>query len=189
MTNDVSGARISPESLALALSQVARGDRSALERVYRATSPKLLGVCLRILHDRSESEDVLQEVYITVWNRAGAFDPSRGGAIAWLCAVARNRAIDRLRARRPMESTVSADTLELPDMTPSALSGLVASEEEMRLYACLDGLEGPARQAIRTAFLQGVTYEALSQRLDTPLGTVKSWVRRGLMKLRACLES
>jgi RNA polymerase sigma-70 factor (ECF subfamily) len=177
------------EALSAALVRVAAGDRQALHEVYRATSAKLLGVCLRILHDRSESEDVLQDVYITVWRRAGAYDPARGGATAWLCAVARNRAIDRLRARKPLEGSVPVETIDLADDAPSALTALQWSEDEARLYACLDGLEGPSRAVIRTAFLEGVTYDALARRMDTPLGTVKSWVRRGLLKLRSCLES
>jgi RNA polymerase sigma-70 factor (ECF subfamily) len=191
MKSDVSGdgAKLSPEALAAALARVAGGDRAALEAVYRATSSKLLAVCLRILHDRSESEDVLQDVYITVWRRAGAFDPARGGAIAWLSAVARNRAIDRLRARRPTDGATQVETLELPDNAPSPLLSLQMADEEARLYACLDALEGPARQVIRTAFIEGVTYEALAHRMSTPLGTVKSWVRRGLLKLRACLDT
>lgn len=178
----------SPE-LAAALERVAGGDRQALELVYRETSAKLLGVCLRILHDRNESEDVLQDVYITVWRRAEAFDPARGGAVAWLCTIARNRAIDRLRARRPAETPRGVDMLELADEAPSPLFSLQATEEEAKLYACLDALEGPAKAAIRTAFLEGVTYEALALRMNTPLGTVKSWVRRGLQKLRSCMES
>jgi RNA polymerase sigma-70 factor (ECF subfamily) len=177
------------EALSAALVRVAAGDRQALHEVYRATSAKLLGVCLRILHDRSESEDVLQDVYITVWRRAGAYDPARGGATAWLCAVARNRAIDRLRARKPLEGSVPVETIDLADDAPSAFAALQSSEDEARLYACLDGLEGPSRAVIRTAFLEGVTYDALARRMDTPLGTVKSWVRRGLLKLRSCLES
>ena len=183
------GIPLSGAALGAALARVAKGDRQALDVVYRATSAKLLGVCLRILHDRSESEDVLQEVYITVWRRASAFDPARGGAAAWLAAIARNRAIDRVRARRPLEGAIPVDSIELADDGPSALTALQLTEEEARLYACLDGLEGPARGAIRTAFLEGVTYETLAGRLDAPLGTVKSWVRRGLMKLKSCLEA
>ena len=183
------GIPLSGAALAEALARVAHGDRQALDVVYRATSAKLLGVCLRILHDRSESEDVLQEVYITVWRRASAFDGARGGASAWLCAIARNRAIDRLRTRKPMEGAVALDSIDLADDSPSALTSLHMAEEEARLYACLDALDNPARSAIRTAFLQGVTYDALARRLDTPLGTVKSWVRRGLSKLRLCLEA
>lgn len=183
------GVSLSGDALASALARVANGDRRALDALYRATSAKLLGVCLRILHDRSESEDVLQEVYLTVWRRASAFDPARGGATAWLCAVARNRAIDRLRARRPLEGATTAELLSLSDDAPSALAAMEFSEEEAKLYGCLDALEGPARAAIRTAFLEGVTYEALAIRTNTPLGTVKSWVRRGLLRLRSCLEA
>lgn len=177
------------EALAHALGRVAGGDRQALEAIYRATSTKLLGVCVRILKDRNESEDVLQDVYMTVWRRAGAFDPQRGGAVSWLCAVARNRAIDRLRARRPIDGSVQVDDIEVADESPSAFARLQSSDEERRLFGCLDSLDGPAQSVIRTAFMDGVTYETLATRMGAPLGTVKSWVRRGLLKLRACLES
>jgi len=154
--------------LAAALARVAAGDRTALRLVYQDTSAKLFGVCLRILNDRSEAEDVLQEVYVTVWRKAASFDPSRASPITWLVAIARNRAIDRLRA--------------------SAIDMVLQGEQHARLKTCLGELEERHAEAIRWAFLDGVTYEQLAERMGVPLGTMKSWIRRGLLKLRACLE-
>ena len=177
-----------PGRLAELLSQVGGGDRRALEALYSETSAKLLAVCLRILTDRAESEDVLQEVYITVWRRAGSYDASRAAPMTWLSTVARNRAIDRLRARGPAGRMTSIDGFDAPDPQPLADLGLEAAQTMGRLSACLDRLEARTAAAIRTAFLEGVTYDALAVRLGEPLGTVKSWIRRGLLRLRGCLE-
>lgn len=176
--------------LAAAIARVATGDRAALQLVYRDTCAKLLGVCLRILNDRGEAEDVLQEVYITVWRKAGAFDPARASPITWLVAIARNRAIDRLRAgaaSRRMEPIEAAD--DVGDPAPAALERVELTQQHQRLGQCLDALEAKQAGAIRAAFLDGATYEELSVRMSVPLGTMKSWIRRGLLKLRACLEA
>jgi len=175
--------------LAAALARVAAGDRAALRIVYQDTSAKLFGVCLRILNDRSEAEDVLQDVYVTVWRKAGSFDPSRASPITWLVAIARNRAIDRLRASAMSRRSEPIETAEdVRDDAPAALDLVVAAEQQARLKVCLGELEERHSAVIRSAFLDGVTYEQLAQRMDVPLGTMKSWIRRGLMKLRACLE-
>ena len=176
------------DPLAPAMARVAAGDRAALRDVYDATRAKLFGVVVRILSDRSESEDVLQEVYLTVWRRAAAFDPERASASAWLTAVARNRAIDRLRARPTRPQAPAEAALDLPDAAPDPEAALALSDEGRRLQACLDAIRPEEARTIRTAFLEGVTYEALAIRTGTPLGTVKSWVRRGLLHLRECLE-
>lgn len=170
------------------MARLAEGDRSALRELYDATRAKLFGVVLRILSDRSESEDVLQEVYLTVWRRAGAFDPERASVSAWLTAVARNRAIDRLRARPARPQAPAEAALELPDPGPGPEAALATTDEGRRLQACLDTIRPEEARTIRTAFLEGVTYEALALRTGKPLGTVKSWVRRGLLRLRECLE-
>lgn len=172
------------------LARAAEGDHGALAALYAATSAKLLGVCLRILSDRAESEDVLQEVYLTVWRRAGAFDGSRGvSPITWLASIARNRAIDRLRARGPAGRSVGEEAaFELPDPAPLADQRLETSQDAARLQACLGELEPRAAAAIQTAFFEGVSYEGIAERLGQPAGTVKSWIRRGLQRLRGCLE-
>jgi RNA polymerase sigma factor (sigma-70 family) len=175
--------------LAAALARVAGGDRVALRLVYEMTSAKLFGVCLRILNDRSEAEDVLQDVYVTVWRKASGFDPGLASPITWMVAIARNRAIDRLRASakvRRMEPIEAAETVS--DPAPGASERVELAQEHQRLAGCLDELEGRQALAIRATFLEGATYEELATRMSVPLGTMKSWIRRGLLKLRACLE-
>jgi RNA polymerase sigma-70 factor (ECF subfamily) len=171
------------------MSHVAAGDRAALNRLYEATSAKLFAVCLRILRNREESEDVLQEVYLTVWRRADRFEAARGGVLAWMATIARNRAIDRLRARGPMAYAEPVEAMDLADEAPLASALLERAQDVQALHGCLATLDERTRAVIRTAFFEGVTYEALAQRLDAPLGTVKSWIRRGLLKLKVCLEA
>ena len=181
-------AATTPEALAQLMSRVAAGDRGALRDLYDATSAKLFGVCLRILLDREESEDVLQEVYVTIWRRADRFDSARASVMTWVSTIARNRAIDRLRARGPLAYAEQVDTLEIADGAVGADTLLEAVDDERKLHGCLSELDDRTESVIRTAFFGGVTYEALGQRMDVPLGTVKSWIRRGLAKLKGCLE-
>ena len=171
------------------MSRVASGERTALRQLYEATSAKLFAVCLRILSDREEAEDVLQEVYVTIWRRADRFDAGRASVMTWVSTIARNRSIDRLRARGPLAYADQVEELEIPDEgQKSAEALLVTRGEEGRLNNCLSELDDRTEKVIRTAFFEGVTYEALARRMDAPLGTVKSWVRRGLAKLKGCLE-
>lgn len=170
--------------------RIGTGDRSALRIVYQDSSAKLFGVLLRILKDRSEAEDVLQDVYVAVWRKAALYDPARASPITWLVAIARNRAIDRIRSGAMRRRTASIEeAAEVKDVKPSALDLVVKAEQQVRLGACLGELEPKASQAIRSAFLDGVTYEQLAERMGVPLGTMKSWIRRGLLKLRTCLEA
>ena len=169
--------------------RIASGDRGALQQLYQATSAKLFGVCLRILNDRSEAEDVLQEVYIAVWTKADRFDPARASPITWLAVMARNRAIDRQRQVGRRTSRPIEDAEGVPDAAASSVDRLVASDEKRRLDDCLSQLEAPQRTAVRTAFFEGRTYEDVAAVLAVPLGTIKSWIRRSLLKLKACLET
>lgn len=169
--------------------RIAAGDRAALRQLYQATSSKLFGVCLRILSNRDESEDVLQEVYITIWRRADRFEAGRASVMTWISTIARNRAIDRLRARGPLAYAEPVEELEIEDGAPRAEALLEAAQSSEALGKCLSELDERTEKVIRTAFFDGVTYEALAARMDAPLGTVKSWIRRGLAKLKGCLES
>ena len=175
-------------ALARALSAVAGGDRAAFEEVYRRTSAKLFGVCLRILPERQEAEEALQEAYISVWKRADTFDSAHGTAMTWLITIARNRAVDRLRrggriAAAPIEA---ADNIA--DPAPAAIDLIAASQDEKRLHHCLGTLSAGEAGFVRTAFLEGSSYSELATRASIPLGTVKSRIRRALVKLRACLQ-
>jgi RNA polymerase sigma-70 factor (ECF subfamily) len=176
------------DPLAPLMSRIAAGDRAALRQLYEASSAKLFGVVLRILSDREESEDVLQEVYVTVWRRADRFDAARASAMTWLSTIARNRAIDRLRARGPLARAEPVEEVQIPDDARPAGALLESADDAARLHGCLGELDERTQGVIRIAFSEGVTYEALSVRLGAPLGTVKSWIRRGLAKLKGCLE-
>lgn len=170
------------------LGQVADGDRQAFQDIYNLTSAKLFGVCLRILNDRQASEDALQEAYVKIWRSAGRFDAKRASPITWLATIARNTAIDRKRSggNRIM---VSDDAIkEMASDERSALENLESQEDTNVLNKCLDSLEARQRNVIRTAFFEGHSYNELAQKLDKPLGTVKSWVRRGLKRLKDCMD-
>ncbi len=179
----------SQERLKTAMLRLSKGDSDALEAVYRLTRVKLFGICLRILHDRKEAEDALQDVYISLWRNASRYDASRASPIAWLATFARNRAIDRLRVGKVRRGAVPVDeALALPDGDPAADEMLIDAERSARVHTCLDTLDDPQRGAIRTAFLDGATYAELAERDGVPLGTMKSWIRRGLARLRDCME-
>jgi RNA polymerase sigma-70 factor (ECF subfamily) len=176
--------------IAAALARIPGGDRAALQTVYRLTSAKLFGVALRILSDRSDAEDVLQEVYVTVWRKASDFDAARASPMTWLIAIARNRAIDRLRATkqsRRAEPIEAAD--DVADSTVGAETALQSDEDQTRLISCLGTLAERERAALRGAFFDGNTYEELAARMKVPLGTMKSWIRRAMIKLKACVEN
>lgn len=163
-------------------------DRQAFARLYSLTSAKLFGVCLRICGERQTAEDVLQEVYVTVWKRAGGYEPGRGSPIAWLATIARNRSIDRRRALGLRPVATLAALPEPADPAPLASDVLIDAEDGRRLHDCLGGLTDDQRASIRTAFFDGVTYAELAERRDVPLSTVKSWIRRGLQGLKRCLD-
>lgn len=172
-----------------ALARIPGGDRAALQTVYRLTSTKLFGVALRILGEPSEAEDVLQEVYVTVWRKAGDFDAGRASPMTWLIAIARNRAIDRLRAENRSRAMAPIEAAAgVADDGAPADHALEITQDTAHLHACLDGLETHERNALRGAFFDGNTYEELAGRMSVPLGTMKSWIRRAMIKLKTCLE-
>jgi RNA polymerase sigma factor (sigma-70 family) len=175
------------ERLDQLLSRVAEGDQKAFEELYGATSSRLFGVILRMMRDRGEAEDILQEVYATAWRRADTFDPERGSAITWLITLGRNRTIDRMRQHRE-ESIPDEDAFEVADDAPTPAAAAESNQERLRLERCLERLEPQRGRAVREAFFSGVTYSELAQRLTVPLGTMKSWIRRSLVQLKTCLE-
>ena len=170
-----------------ALVRTGQEDRAALQDVYRLTSAKLFGICLRICGERSAAEDVLHEVYLTIWKRAGAYEPGRASPISWLATIARNKAIDWVRARGARPSHPIEEAALVADMSPDQREIAERDQESQRLHDCLDALDERARDAIRTAFFDGVTYAELAERKNVPLGTMKSIMRRGLLQLRGCV--
>src|ERR1700683_186383 len=172
-----------------ALPPIAAGHRNVLATGDRLPSAKLFAVCLRILSERSAAEDALQEVYMTVWRKSAQFDAGLASPMTWLIAIARNRAIDFARARgssRNMEPIEVA--AELADDAPMADTTMQTAQDQARLYKCLGGPAEPGRTALRGAFFDGNTYEELAERMKVPLGTMKSWIRRAMLKLKSCLE-
>jgi RNA polymerase sigma factor (sigma-70 family) len=170
-----------------ALARVALGNRDALREVYQLTSAKLFGVVLRISHDREAAEDILQDVYLKVWNRAGRFDAERASPITWLCVIARNTAIDWRRSAGPAMFSEKA-AFHIADDRASAPELIEADQDRARIFDCLDALEARQSNAIRAAFFEGLTYVQLAEIMKVPLGTMKSWVRRGLIQLKGCLS-
>ena len=177
------------DSLEDLLKASAKGDQAAFAALYDAASPQLFGLALRILKRRDWAEDVLQEALLAAWRHAADYRPDLGSAKAWLCTILRNRALDRLRRESKARSTDGGEALpEIADDRPSPLENALAGSSARQLHNCLEALEAAQKRVILLAYFDGLTHEELAARLQSPLGTVKSWIRRGLMKLKGCLE-
>lgn len=170
-----------------ALAACARRERDALRTLYDLEARWLLGVALRIVRNRQVAEEVLQEAFLQIWKAAATFDPTRGSARGWIYTIVRHRALQEIR-RDPREVYLAAGDIEnLVDqkqMIETDPMGIDAVE----LERCLEQLEPQRRACIVHAFVEGYTHEQIAEKLDTPLGTIKSWVRRGLLALKECLS-
>ncbi|MCU7851848.1 MAG: sigma-70 family RNA polymerase sigma factor [Candidatus Thiodiazotropha sp. (ex Monitilora ramsayi)] len=171
------------------LAACALNDQKAFARLYQMTSANLYGVVLRILNREAWAEDCLQEAFVKIWNNADRYRPYLAAPMTWMMTIARNQALDQLRRRRRevMESDGHAFREEV-DHDPLPLENLTQSDEGIRLKTCLDQLKEKQRQMIAMAYFKGLTHDELANQTDTPLGTVKTWIRRGLEQLRRCLE-
>lgn len=178
---------MSDDPVAALIARCAAEDRAAFRVLYRATSAKLMGVLLRILKERTEAEDALQEAYTRIWLRAGRYDPARGRGVTWLIAIARNLAIDRLRSRLPSLDEEGLDSVQ--DDSPRAETRLIAQGEAKRVADCFATLEPDRAEAVRGAYLDGLSYVELAGRHGVPLNTMRTWLRRSLLKLKECLET
>jgi len=163
-------------------------DRQAFRDLYARTSAKLYGVTLRILKDRSEADEALQEVYVKIWQRADRYIPGSYSPISWLVAVARNHCLDVLRARKPRSEDIDM-ALDIADSGPDPERSAVQSGERARIDDCLGRLDGDKAEAVRGAYLDGYSYEELSARHNVPINTMRTWLRRSLLKLRECLSA
>jgi RNA polymerase sigma-70 factor (ECF subfamily) len=181
-------------SLQQDLARSALGDRAAFQRVYRATSAHLFGVALRILNRRDLAEDALQEAFVNVWHNAGSYQAAASQPMTWLIAIVRNKALDFLRAgqRHAADSLDEPDedgsTREIADERPSPLHLLMQAADGLRIRACLEGLDASHRQSLALAYYQGLSHSEVAAHMHAPLGSVKAWVRRGLERLKKCLE-
>lgn len=176
------------------IARVALRDRAAFERLYRATSAPLLGLAVGILHQRDRAEEVLQEAFMKVWHGAAGYDATIARPMTWLINIVRHQAIDRLRSQRGDRAhTVAWDDEALleradPD-APQPAQLLEASLARAHIDVCMAELSAPQRQAIALAYYRGLVHTEIAGLLDAPLGTVKAWVRRGVDRLRDCLEA
>ena len=169
------------------LKNVAAGDRDALRQIYLRHSTRLFGIAMAILRDRAAAADVLQDSFLKVWQRAGQFDAERGDGQAWMSAIVRHASFDAARARGreiPTDDPGLGDTM----VEPEAFEALSFSDESKRLHVCLDRLPRDNREGIVLAFVHGLSHPEIALKLNQPLGTVKSWIRRGLLSLRECLS-
>lgn len=177
------------EELNRLLAQTSRGDQKAFSQLYDLTSPRLFGLCLRMLSDRQEAEEVMQEAFVTVWQRGTTFDPAKASAMTWLVTLVRNKSIDRLRQRQGALIDRNFEFDAMVDEQPNPAMRAEQDHEYERLRQCLDELEPQQRHSVREAFFSGATYNELAARAKVPLGTMKSWIRRSLLQLRACLNT
>jgi RNA polymerase sigma-70 factor (ECF subfamily) len=177
-----------PDALAGLLAATARGDRAAFAKLYLLSSPKLFGVALRIVRREDWAEDVLQECYVRIWSHAREYRPGLAAPMTWMASIVRNRCLDWLRRPNPEVPDLDGALIDgAPSANPGPLAELERSSEAQALARCLNGLEAKQRQAIALAFFEGLSHSELARHMREPLGTVKTWVRRGLLRLKACL--
>lgn len=176
------------QDIADLIARCALRDRAAFRLLYERTSAKLFGVTLRILKDRSEAEEAIQDVYVKIWQRADRYVAGNTSPISWLVAVARNHALDKLRARRPVAADIDV-ALDIPDSGPTPERAAADSEERGRIEHCLGTLDPDRADAVRGAYLDGYSYEELASRFAVPLNTMRTWLRRSLIKLKDCLTT
>jgi RNA polymerase sigma-70 factor (ECF subfamily) len=177
------------QELAALLAQCALKNSNSFNKLYHLTSAKLYGVALRILRRQDWAEEVLQECYVNIWNHAGNYAPAKSAPLTWMTSIVRNRCLDWLR--RPHTET-TGDEYEIAveawqDDAPGPMEQLMASAEAAALARCLQQLEAKQRQSIMLAFFNGLSHTELAGHMKQPLGTVKTWVRRGLERLKSCL--
>ncbi|GAB2903884.1 sigma-70 family RNA polymerase sigma factor [Paralcaligenes ginsengisoli] len=170
------------------LNAVSQGDRRAFEALYKGLSPRLYALALRLLKRPVWAEEVLQDSFITVWNKAASYDASSSSPLTWLTHIVRNRAIDWLRgADNRWDELDDVALNQLPDPGKNPLEHLEQADAAGRLGDCLGQLSAEQRQSIVLAYYHGLSHDEISKKLEHPLGTTKSWIRRGLRQLKGCL--
>ncbi len=169
------------------IARMAMGDRAALSQLYAATSGKLFGIALRVLDDRPEAEDALQEIYVKLWHNADRYRANGLSPMTWLITVARNHAIDRLRARRGHQGAGLEEVAEIADTAQNPEEAAISASVRGRIGVCLGALPPERADAVRRAYILGECYADLAARHRVPLNTMRTWLRRSLLKLRECL--
>jgi RNA polymerase sigma-70 factor (ECF subfamily) len=178
---------LTPAELVWLLAAVAKGDEAAFERLYTATRAKLFGVVLRILRRQDLAEEVIQEVYIKIWNSAGQFNPGVASPITWMASIARNRAIDVVRKKGETSIEEEPSAMDVAADTPDPLARREMTEELRRLLECVGQLEPERQKLVLLAYYNGWSREQLATKFEKPVNTVKTWLRRSMLDIRACL--
>jgi RNA polymerase sigma-70 factor, ECF subfamily len=179
---------MTPEDISKLIGRVALGDRAAFQALYTATSAKLFGVCLRVLKNRADAEETLQEVYFKIWHNANKYQVSGYSPITWLVCIARNQCIDRIRAYKPQAAELS-EAEDIADSGATPEQQVMRSGEVGRLSDCLQKLSPGRAEAVKAAYMEGYSYQELADRLGQPINTVRTWLRRSLISLKECLSS
>lgn len=173
------------------MARCALRDRQAFARLYSQTGAKLYAVALRILRRQDWAEEVLQESYVSIWNHIGEYSAQRSAPMTWMTAIVRNRALDWLRRPNLEQGSDDYDLVveAVADARPGPDAALQSGRDARALADCLDGLSADQRQSITLAYQHGLSHGELARHMQEPLGTVKTWIRRGLAKLKSCLEA
>jgi RNA polymerase sigma-70 factor, ECF subfamily len=171
------------------LRRVADADRAAFAALYAATSAKLYGIVVRILKRRDISDEILQDVYLKIWQMAGDYDSAKGSPITWMATIARNRAIDEVRRMTPISIEDAPEALEFASREPDAFSALQSKQERQRLLSCIEALGAERRDMVLLAYFEGVSREALAVKFARPVATIKTWLHRATAQLKDCVGS
>ncbi|NTF44115.1 sigma-70 family RNA polymerase sigma factor [Rhizobium rhizogenes] len=174
--------------IAALISRVAMGDRIAFASLYQTTNRKLFAICLRILKNKADAEEALQEVYIKIWQRSQAYASSAGSPLTWLSTIARNHAIDVIRARKPVADNIDDAVDIVDDAISTPEQNVLMADEGRRIDRCMRELNDTHAKAVRQAYVEGLSYLELAEGLGVPLNTIRTWLRRSLLKLRECMQ-
>lgn len=171
------------------INRVAKQDRAAFAKLYEATAAKLLGVVLRIVKDRPWADEIIQEAYLKIWQRAGLFDAGKASPITWLVSIARNKAIDELRKHPAGRTTTDHAMDDMVARQPTVQEAMEGQQAVNKLNQCIDQLEKDRQEIVRLAYLSGWSREQLASQYEQPVNTLKTWLRRALQDIKGCLES
>lgn len=174
--------------ISVLLQRVARGERAALASLFDAESGRLVAIAQRIVRRRDLAEEVVQEVFVTIWRKAALYDADKGSARGWITTIVRNRALNLIRNDARIDYRDSQDLVDLGDRQGEALAAYDALAERDALRACLERLDEPKRRAILLCYVTGLNHGEAAATMRAPLGTVKAWIRRGVMALQECLS-
>jgi RNA polymerase sigma-70 factor (ECF subfamily) len=192
MNDATNEASLRNDRLRSLLARVALSDQDAFAALYRDASPQLYAIALRIVRRAPLAEEILQDAFVSVWHHAGTYDAAKSLPTTWLASIVRHRALDAIRRRElvtlPLVDDDEDARWDSPSDAPTPVELLLAGADARAVRDCVDTLDAGPKQAIALAFFQGLSHGELAAHLDEPLGTVKSWVRRGLERLRRCLD-